>query len=282
MILKDLKRYIESELIEMYNTNESESIACIIIEEKLSYDKANIILNYRNNVENCDINDIDFILHRLKQNEPIQYILGEVEFYDLHFKINKFVLIPRPETELLVDKVIKYNENNTDLRILDIGTGSGCIAISLAENIKKSVVDAIDISEEALVIAKENAIINNVDVAFMQLDILEPIIILNEELDIIVSNPPYVKEEEKGLMERNALDFEPLGALFVSNENPLLYYDAIAKFAKQNLKKGGQAWLEINEVYGNEVSKLLKDNGFASVEIILDYNKKHRFVLGIM
>jgi release factor glutamine methyltransferase len=281
MNLKELKRYIESELLNIYDIKECESIASIIIEEKLSYSKSNIILNYRNIIENKDINEIDYILHRLKQNEPIQYILGNVEFYDLKFKVTNETLIPRQETELLVDKIISYNKDKTNLKILDIGTGSACIAISLAKNISNSKVTALDISDNAIDVAKENAIMNKVDVSFINEDLFKINNNLVNELDVIVSNPPYVTEKEKEFIHNNVLNFEPKEALFVSNENPLIFYNEIVSLAKNNLKNKGQLWLEINEAYGNEIKNLLEENNFSSVKIIKDYNKKQRFVFGL-
>jgi len=282
MILKDLKRYIESELCNLYNPYESESIAYLIIQHVFSYDKTKIILNYRNQVNEKSLVVVDEILQKLKTHEPIQYIFGETEFYELKFKVNKDTLIPRQETELLVYNIINFNKNNRGLKILDIGTGSGCIAISLSKNMENTSVVAMDISNKALVIAEENSNINKVEVSFVKADILN----LNEEIkesfDIIVSNPPYVTDKEKKDMQKNVLNFEPHNALFVSDENPLVFYEKIILESKNRLKLNGQLWFEINEKFGNEVAQLMIEQGFKAVGIIKDFNKKERIVFGIL
>lgn len=282
MILKDLKRYIESELCNLYNPYESESIAYIIIEHIFSYDKTSIILNYRNYVDEKSLISVDNILERLLKHEPIQYIIEKTEFYGLEFKLNYFTLIPRQETELLVHNIIQFNKNKEEINILDIGTGSGCIAISLAKNISKSSVTAVDISEEAIQIASENAKQNQTEVHFVKLDILninEPI---NEKFDIIASNPPYVTEDEKMQIKKNVLNFEPHNALFVSNENPLIFYKKIISEAKNLLNPTGQLWFEINEKFGNDVALIMKNNGFDKIEIIKDFSNKQRIVFGLL
>ena len=282
MILKDLKRYIESELCNLYNPYENESIAYLIIEHVFSFDKTHIILNYRNHVNEDLIKDINRILIRLKKHEPIQYIIGETEFYELKFKVTKSTLIPRQETELLVHNIIKYNESNKIYNVLDIGTGSGCIAISLAKNISSANVTAVDISEEALQIASENAEKNKTKVNFISIDILNTNNTINEKFDIIVSNPPYVTENEKTQIKQNVLNFEPHKALFVSNENPLIFYKKIISEAKTKLKNSGQLWFEINEQFGNEVSEMMKNKGFGNIKVIKDFNNKQRIIFGLL
>ena len=218
------------------------------------------------------------ILKRLKQYEPIQYIIGETEFFGLPFKVTKATLIPRPETEELVELVIaKFNESKDSFKLLDIGTGSGCIAISLAKNLSNAIVSAIDISEEALKIAKDNAQLNNVSVKFIKADILKTSQ-LEDVYDIIVSNPPYVRDLEKKLMQSNVLDFEPEGALFVSDNDPLVFYRSIAILAKKSLKPNGLIVFEINEYLALEMTQMLTDLGFTSVLVKKDIFGKDRII----
>jgi len=280
MILKDLKRYIENELCNLYNPYESESIAYLIIENVLSFDRTQIIINYRNYVKYKDLVLVDDILERLKKHEPIQYIFEETEFFNLKLKVNKHTLIPRQETELLVYNIIKKNEQRKNINILDIGTGSGCMAISLAKNISSSNVSATDISENTLRVAYENAKKNKTNINFLIEDVLKSNNEQKEKFDIIVSNPPYVTEKEKEHMQKNVLNFEPKRALFVSNEKPLIFYEAIIFKAKKMLNTKGQLWFEINEKYGKEVVKLMKTQGFNNIETIKDYNNKDRIVFG--
>ncbi len=280
MILKDLKRYIENELCNLYNPYESESIAYLIIENILSFDKTQIIINYRNYVKYKDLVLVDDILERLKKHEPIQYIFEETEFFNLKLKVNKHTLIPRQETELLVYNIIKKNEQRKNINILDIGTGSGCIAISLAKNIPSSNVSATDISENTLHVAYENAKKNKTNINFIIEDVLKSNNEQKEKFDIILSNPPYVTEKEKKQMQKNVLNFEPKSALFVPNEKPLIFYEAIIFKAKKMLNTEGQLWFEINEKYGKEVAQLMKTQGFNNIEVIKDYNNKDRIVFG--
>ncbi|WP_271856329.1 peptide chain release factor N(5)-glutamine methyltransferase [Patiriisocius marinus] len=218
------------------------------------------------------------ILKRLKEQEPIQYIIGETEFFGLPFKVTKDTLIPRPETEELVELVItEFRESTTSLKLLDIGTGSGCIAISLAKNLSNAIVSAIDISEEALKIAKENAQLNNVSVEFIKSDILQTSR-LEESYDIIVSNPPYVRDLEKKLMQPNVLDFEPEGALFVRDDNPLIFYRSIAILAKNSLKPNGLLVFEINEYLALEMTQMLTDLGFTFILTKKDIFGKDRII----
>ena len=221
-----------------------------------------------------------FAVKDLLKNKPIQYIIGETEFCDLKFKVNENVLIPRPETSELVYKIVERQKtkDKRQLSILDIGTGSGCIAISLAKNIHDSKVYALDISEKALDVAKENAFNNNVDVTFINDDILSLKNKIETKFDIIVSNPPYVRELEKTEMRDNVLNWEPHNALFVSDNDPLIFYRNILEFAKNNLKQNGEIWFEINEYLGKEMTDLCKEYGFSDVEIFKDFRGKERIV----
>jgi release factor glutamine methyltransferase len=218
-------------------------------------------------------------LSELKLEKPVQHILGTAHFMDLDFKVNEQVLIPRPETEELVCWIlddVKYLKQ--PLTLLDMGTGSGCIAIALAKNRSNATVTALDISLDALKIAKENAKTNSVTIDFFKADILN--LKLELDFDIIVSNPPYVRELEKVHMHTNVIDHEPKIALFVSDENPLRFYKAIVKFASDHLNAKGLLYLEINQYLGTEMIALLKDYGFSSIELRKDMFGNDRMLKG--
>jgi len=225
------------------------------------------------------------IIERLNNNEPIQYILGETEFYGRRFLVNDSVLIPRPETEELVKYIIdkqktQFSVKRKQLSILDIGTGSGCIAISIAKELPNFIVSAYDISKNALETAKKNAELNKADVNFEKVDILKPPFI--RSFNIIVSNPPYVTKQEIYRMQKNVLDFEPHLALFVEDSEPLIFYEAIANFAFNNLTDNGLVAVEINEALGEETTNVFRRKGFSEVEIIKDMHQKDRFVSAIL
>jgi len=225
------------------------------------------------------------IIERLNNNEPIQYILGETEFYGRRFLVNDSVLIPRPETEELVKYIIdkqktQFSVKRKQLSILDIGTGSGCIAISSAKELPNFIVSAYDISKNALETAKKNAELNKADVNFEKVDILKPPFI--RSFNIIVSNPPYVTKQEIDRMQKNVLDFEPHLALFVEDSEPLIFYEAIANFAFNNLMDNGLVAVEINEALGEETANVFRRKGFSEVEIIKDMHQKDRFVSAIL
>jgi release factor glutamine methyltransferase len=239
-------------------------------------------LNKNEKIEQNIFDHISSALRDLKNSVPIQYIIGETEFYDLTFKVNKHTLIPRQETEELVHAII--NENKiTAPNILDVGTGSGCIPIVLARNIAGANVSSVDISEGAIVIAKENATLNNVTIDFHLRDFLKwDMYSWERGYDIIVSNPPYVKESEKELMEKNVLTYEPHTALFVDDEDPLIFYKRIAEFAKVHLRKGGKLYFEINEALGQEMIELQKSLGFSSVRLMKDLNGRDRMTSAVL
>lgn len=223
--------------------------------------------------------EIDVIIERLKKYEPIQYILEETEFFGLPFTVNKNVLIPRPETEELVELIISENRKS-DISILDIGTGSGAIAIALVKQMEKASVSAWDISYKALDIAVLNSKINSVDISFKVVDVLGDYP-MNKKFDIIVSNPPYIMEKEKENMERNVLDYEPHSALFVPNDNALLFYNRIADISLNLLNPGGKLYFEINQTKGQETVEILKEKGFSEIVLFQDLSKNNRIVRGI-
>jgi release factor glutamine methyltransferase len=270
--------YIRNSLSGIYEPSEIESFILMIFNNILGYSKKDMILNAGQILPEFSRQKIEEIILRLKDIEPIQYILGVTEFYGLTFKVEPGVLIPRFETEELVDLIIKRNQNRA-LKILDIGTGSGCIAISLKKNLPKSDIWCYDISDKALEITRENAELNTVDIKPEKIDILSHSTLSEKGFDIIVSNPPYVTNKEKSVMKKNVLNFEPTIALFVPDNDPLLYYKAIVLQAKKILKQSGELYFEINEAFGNEISTLLIENGFI-VEVLKDINGRDRFVYG--
>jgi release factor glutamine methyltransferase len=220
------------------------------------------------------------VLSELKKEKPIQYILGETEFYGLRFRVNENTLIPRPETEELVELIISDNQitkNTNSLTILDIGTGSGCIAISLAKNLSNAKVSAIDVSEKALEMAKKNAEINEVNVNFILADVLK-ISTLQEKYDVIVSNPPYVRNLEKHEIKPNVLEFEPHLALFVEDDDALIFYRKIAELALKNVSENGKLYFEINQYLGKETVELLENLGFKNVKLIKDIYENDRMI----
>jgi release factor glutamine methyltransferase len=224
-----------------------------------------------------DFEKIENIILRLKNAEPIQYILGETEFYGLKLKVNPSVLIPRPETEELVDWIVQ-SKLPANCNVLDIGAGSGCIALAIKNQLKKAKVSGLDISENAIETARHNALENRLEVDFFQADILNHSDFIDQKFDVVVSNPPYIRESEKPLMHSNVLDFEPEKALFVPDADPLLFYRTIAEFARKYLKKYGSLFFEINENLGTETVGLLADFGFSDIEIRKDINGKNRMV----
>lgn len=272
----NIKQNIKNSLSGIYDKREIQSFIYIIFEHVLNYSKIDTVLNKKEEIdaEKCKI--IYSIVERLEKEEPIQYILGETEFYDLIFNVNESTLIPRGETEELVQLIINEN-NDKEISILDVGTGSGCIAIPLAKNLQKAKVSALDISEKAIETAKRNAEKNNVEVNFFLEDILN-IKHKHDNYDIIVSNPPYICNSEKSLMQNNVLDYEPHTALFVDDNDPLIFYRTIAIFAQKNLTKEGFLYFEINEALAKEMKEMLEKYSYKNIEIIKDINERDRIV----
>lgn len=277
MILKELKAYFLDELTSIYPQEEIESFFNILAEHMLNFKRIDVVLNAEKTLSLAEKASFESALFRLKNQEPIQYITGETEFYGLPFRLNPSVLIPRPETEELVDWILKDCKGIKPLQILDIGTGSGCIAISLAKHLPNATVTAIDISEEALKTAQENARLNLVTVNFIEQDALR-VTHFSQAYDIIVSNPPYVRNLEKAEINPNVLDNEPHLALFVEDDNPLLFYRAITMMAQKNLKQDGSLYFEINQYLGEETKSMIKNNGFANVVLRQDLFGNHRMI----
>ncbi len=277
MLVQKFKKQFFLELSELYPETEIQSFFNILIEFKLNLTRVDLALKPNLEITAQEIIFFEKALSDLKKHIPIQYIIGETEFYGFPFKVNENVLIPRPETEELVAWIINDNKSSSKIKILDIGTGSGCIPISLAKKIPNAEVYAIDISSDALKTAKENAKLNNVTIHFIELDILQAKD-LPSNFDIIVSNPPYVRELEKEMMQQNVLDYEPHLALFVKNENPLLFYNKIADLAKNYLVENGNLYFEINQYLGKDTSELLTSKGFKNVKLKKDIFEVDRMI----
>ena len=244
----------------------SNSIFRLIIQERAQLSPTDIALQYSKSINPIILKQLEKDLNRLKAYEPIQYLMGKTTFFNLEFAVNKSVLIPRPETEELVEWIIHDSKvfHGKDIQILDIGTGSGCIAISLAKNIKGARLTALDISDKALETAKKNAHLHQVKIDFLSLDILDTNT-LPRNYDIIVSNPPYVLENEKKQMHNNVLKYEPKKALFVEDNKPLVFYDRISKLAKRFLNTQGSLYFEINQYLYTETLEALQNNGFTEI-----------------
>ena len=279
MLVKTYKSLFQKELSTLYDALEIESFFFLILEQSKNLKRIDLALHPEFEFSEAEILLWNGVIEQLKQELPIQYILGKTNFYGLEFLVNPNVLIPRPETEELVDWIIKTNSNGnlSTINILDIGTGSGCIAISLAKNISEAHVFALDISEKALATAKENAKKNQVAVTFIQKNILTTTD-LEMEFDIIVSNPPYVRNLEKTEIKNNVLANEPHLALFVEDNDALLFYRKIAELAIKNLSPQGKLFFEINQYLGKETVELLSDLGFQNIELRQDIYGNDRMI----
>ena len=274
--IKEIKAEFKEVLKKLYPQQEIDSIVSLVCEEVLNYNRIQQVKYAVAKLDKKYSEQIQDIFLRLVNQEPIQYILGKTSFYDLELYVNPGVLIPRQETELLVDIILR-NYPYSD-KILDIGTGSGCIALSLKKNLLEAEVFALDISQNALDIAKKNSKANNLYIDFIHGDILNPELTVNQTFNLIVSNPPYVRNSEQKKMHGNVLQYEPHTALFVPDEDPLIYYKAIAGFCMRNLNRGGVLALEINEAFGPETKSELEKYTFSKVEIVKDLNNKDRFI----
>jgi release factor glutamine methyltransferase len=276
--------HLLTELKASFSYDEAREMALRLLEHHLQISRTKVMVQFSTEIPDNSLPPLALAMEDLLANKPLQYILGKTQFLDNEFIVNEHVLIPRPETEELVQSVIDELKNvvidiNFPVKILDIGTGTGCIAISLKNYFPDMHVFALDVSEEALEVARTNAQNNRVEVAFYQADILNFETLEGfPEFDIIISNPPYVLEREKKQMQKNVLDYEPKEALFVPDDQPLLFYEAIADFANMNIRPGGYIFLEINESFGEEVKSLYLKHGFTGVEIIKDLSGKDRFL----
>jgi release factor glutamine methyltransferase len=272
-----------TELGELYSKEEAINIMRMVFQEKLGLSRVDMALNTKKEIDAKSHKLIFQIAEKLLEGQPVQQLLGSAYFHNIKLRINKHVLIPRPETEELVQWIIDDNKATEELQVLDVGTGSGCIAIALAISLMNAQVKGIDISQHALELAQINSIANNAYVDLANLDIL------NDDnwkklktFDIIASNPPYVLEREKADMHINVLNHEPHLALFVPDENPLLYYDKISDMARSRLSKEGKLYFEINAAYGKQVKKMLVQKGYKDVILKKDINDRDRFVRAVL
>lgn len=280
MKIKDYRTQFIQELSPIYDAGEAESFFYLILEDKKKLKRIDLALHPDLVFSAEEIAIWNTILEQLKQEIPVQYLLGRTSFYGLEFEVNENVLIPRPETEELVEWIIESQMSKAEghnVKILDIGTGSGCIAVSLAKNIQNAQVFAIDVSEKALATAQKNAKNNDVNVTFIQKNILQTQD-LEQQFDIIVSNPPYVRELEKVEIKKNVLDNEPHLALFVDDNDALIFYRKIAELAQKNLSPSGQLFFEINQYLGKEMIDLLEKMNFRTIELRKDIYGNDRMI----
>lgn len=280
MLLKQYKTHFFDSLKNIQDEQEIESFFFILTEYLHNLKRVDVALNSNFELSDEEVQKWNAILVDLQQEKPIQYITGEAWFYGLKFEVNENTLIPRPETEELVEWIIESQKSKVQsqkLEILDIGTGSGCIPISLKANLPQANVSAIDVSEKALEMSKRNAELNNVEVNFIQNNILE-VGDLNQHFDVIVSNPPYVRNLEKEEIKKNVLDYEPHLALFVEDTDALLFYRKIAQLALKNLSPNGLLFFEINQYLGKETVELLENIGFKNIELKKDMYGNDRMI----
>jgi len=282
--LKDLQNLFHQELDTIYGIDEVNGFFYLLTEAFYNVSRMQLALDPHLTITKEEQNPISEALDRLKKEEPIQYILGETEFFGLKFQVNSNTLIPRPETEELVAWILEEVKGKEEVKILDIGTGSGCIAIALAKNIENAQVYGLDVSAKALELAKKNAFLNAVTITFIETNILNASsaeqVSVASTFDIIVSNPPYVRNLEKAKMMPNVLEHEPHLALFVEDNNALQFYKVITKLAVHNLEKNGRLFFEINEYLGNEMIQLLNENSFEDVQLKQDVFGKNRMIKG--
>ncbi len=279
--MQQFLNHIQAELSQLYSDEEIRNFGFLMVEKVTGWNRTQIIVNKNTIFSSEQRNIADSFIEKLKNSEPIQYIMGETWFYGLKFKVDKNVLIPRPETEELVDWIINDVSRTESLSILDIGTGSGCIAIGLKSVLPVADVFAWDISAEALKIAAENAVHNNQNIVFQRVDILN---VENEtqKWDVIVSNPPYIPESEKQQINSNVLDYEPHLALFVSDRNPLIFYEKIVGFGLKHLKPGGKLFFETHQNFAQACVRLLTDKGFKDIELRKDMFNNDRMIRAVL
>ena len=280
MKLIEFRSYFRSQLKKVSSVEQSDDFLKRITQNYFGWDAVKFGLEPDYQLSDFELSKLSIALRDLEREKPLQYILGTSHFMNLDFEVNSFVLIPRPETEELVEWILKNENDASPKTILDIGTGSGCIAIALKQGAPNWKISAVDVSEKALLVAKKNAKNNELDVEFYLEDILDepswPI-----GLDIIVSNPPYVLPSEKGKMKNNVLAYEPDLALFVPENDPLLFYNRIIEFGQKNLNQGGALYFEINPIFVKELYSFLKNHNFESVEVRKDFLKKPRMIKAV-
>lgn len=277
MTTTEARRYLHSQLDPEYGRNEAEAIIRLIFHALKNWTVTDMLIHDDEPLSDYILQKINDILVRLKHHEPIQYILSEAYFHGMNLLVTPATLIPRPETAELIDIICDNNRDRRDLRVLDIGTGSGCIALALARSLDFPQVEAIDFSPEALKVAEKNAELLHLKVSFFQADIFTwaP---SSDSLDIIVSNPPYIDQSEAKDMDPNVIEYEPHTALFVPDNDPIMFYKRIADVAVEALSAAGQLYFEINPHHASEIADYLKDKNFSDIQIILDSHGKQRFI----
>lgn len=278
--LSSIKTFFCNELIPVLGERECQLYFEACCDFWLGMQKMDLAMDKDKALSESEILKFLYAIKDFKKSKPLAHVIGEVFFYGLNFKVSDQVLVPRPETEELVDLIV--NENPSAKTILDVGTGSGCIPICVKNNLPSAKVIGVDISAEALKVAKENAVFNDVEVLFYEENALK----MNENIggiekwDVMVSNPPYIPLQEKESMDRNVVDYDPGLALFVPNDEPLLFYDAISTYATQHLNTGGKLYFEIHEQFGEEVCEMMREKGFSKVRMHQDMQGKDRMVVG--
>lgn len=277
MTYEDCARQAVATLSHKYPVSEARWMTRLIFEHLKGYSPTDMIIHGQQPVSDFIAQRVDKTVSRVMADEPLQYVLGTARFYGMDFKVTPAVLIPRPETETLVDAIVDRYGHTSDLGVLDLGTGSGCIAISLARNLPFARVEAVDISPTALDVARENATDLRVKIAFRQADILT-LSLSPDSYDIIVSNPPYICDSERASMARNVLDHEPATALFVPDNDPLRFYRAISRIGRTALVSGGTLWLEINPLHADETASMLRSDGWHDVTLMPDERALQRFI----
>lgn len=281
--IQQTAQHIRESIQAAYPEPEAGAIAQLVLEHVLQKSRVQLSLGQQEEVTPAQEEQIRRAVERLRQQEPVQYVLGVAHFYGLDLQVDERVLIPRPETEELVDLVVREHKGQQNLRIMDICAGSGCIPLALAANLPADKVYGLEVSEGALQVARANAERYKLSVDWLQQDVFDPIpSIAPHSLDIITSNPPYVMEQEKALMRPNVLAYEPHLALFVPDIEPLKYYKRIAELSTGLLKKSGRLYFEINEQYGEEVRQLLLQAGFSEAEVVQDLFNRNRIVKGVL
>jgi release factor glutamine methyltransferase len=276
--LSSIKKFFYQELVQVLGVRECKSYFELCCESWLGMSKSDLILNPAITLSESQILKFLYGIKAFLKHTPLAHVLGKQYFYGLNFIVNKYVLVPRPETEELVDLIV--TENKGAKNILDVGTGSGCIAVSLKKSLSTAEVSALDISKESLKVASVNALNNNCKVNFIIGDALSLSTseVANHQWDVVVSNPPYIPIREKKLMDDNVVNYDPGMALFVPNDQPLLFYNSIARWALMALKKSGKLYFEIHEEFGKEVCQLLTNIGYSEVFLIKDLQGKDRIV----
>lgn len=275
--MKETVYTLRHELVPLLGKGEADAVVSLIFHSLFGWNRVDMLIHDDQVLLPETRKRIADMLVRLKAGEPVQYVTGEAYFYGMFLKVDRSVLIPRPETAELVDMIVDRWGEKSDLSVLDLGTGSGCMAIALARNLKFPKVTALDFSAGALAVAKENARLMKASVDFVNGDMLSwrP---EKESFDVIVSNPPYVCESEKREMEPTVLDWEPATALFVPDSDPLRYYKAIASIAGEGLRPGGMLYLEINPLHSDDLCDMLREKGFSDVVLSRDVHGRDRFV----